>query len=130
MTIIRCKVPEILSMTNIIFCHFGPFLPFYPLTTQIIKMKKKRKKNPAWQYYHFTHTHYKLQLYDDSSWDIKRDGQNFLSFWTVFCPFTTTQKIKILKNWKNTWRYHHFTQVYQKSWSYAILFLRYGVCGI
>ena len=34
------------------------------------------------------------------SWDMKRDGQNFLSFWTVFCPFTplTTQKIKTLKN--------------------------------
>ena len=30
----------------------------------------------------------------------ERDGQNFLSFGTVFCPFTllTTQKIKILKN--------------------------------
>ena len=29
-------------------------------------------------------------------------GQNFLSFWTIFCPFTllTTQKIKSLKNWK------------------------------
>ena len=28
--------------------------------------------------------------------------QNFLSLWTVFCPFTplTTRKIKILKNWK------------------------------
>ena len=31
--------------------------------------------------------------------DIECDGQNFLSFWTVFCHFTplTTQKIKILK---------------------------------
>ena len=67
----------------------------------------------------------------------------------------TTLKIKILKKWKkNTWRYHHFIivcikvsvppqkqppppaerrgvhtmfmQVHQKSWSYAILFLRYG----
>ena len=27
-----------------------------------------------------------------------------------------------------TCRYHHFTQVHQKSWSYAILFLRYMVC--
>ena len=36
------------------------------------------------------------------SWDMECDGQNFLSFWTVFCPFTplTTQKIKILKKWK------------------------------
>ena len=118
------------------------------------------------------------------SWDIKRDGQNFLSFWTVFChsnnrknqnfkklkkmpghiiilhkctknhdrilycsldmvcngcncyflfwaifcPFAslTARKIKIKKTYeKNAGRYHHFTIVYQKSWSYAILFLRY-----
>ena len=38
------------------------------------------------------------------SWDIERNGQNFLSFWIVFCPFTpiTTRKIKMLKNWKKT----------------------------
>ena len=36
------------------------------------------------------------------SWDVKRDRQNFLSFWTVFCLFTplTTPKIKIFKIWK------------------------------
>ena len=36
------------------------------------------------------------------SWDMEHDRQNFLSFWTIFCPFTplTTQKIKILKKWK------------------------------
>ena len=36
------------------------------------------------------------------SCDNKRDRQNYLPFWTIFCPFTplTTQKIKILKNWK------------------------------
>ena len=31
------------------------------------------------------------------------------------------------KNGKKAWRYHLFTQVYKKSWSYAILFLRYGM---
>ena len=35
--------------------------------------------------------------------------------------------IKIFKKWKITWRDHHFTQMYQKSWSYAILSLRYGL---
>ena len=40
------------------------------------------------------------------SWDMKHDEQNFSSFWTVFCPLLpppfprTSQKIKILKNWK------------------------------
>ena len=67
------------------------------------------------------------------SWDMKRDTQNFLSFWTVFCPFTkdnpkTTQKIKILKNWKKTpQRYYHFTHVYHKWQSYDVWLLRYEV---
>ena len=36
------------------------------------------------------------------SWDMEHDRQNFLSFWTVFCPIVplTTRKIKILKKWK------------------------------
>ena len=36
------------------------------------------------------------------SWDIEHNGQKFLSFWTIFCPFSplTTQKIKNLKKWK------------------------------
>ena len=45
----------------------------------------------------------------------------FLSSWAIFCPFTplTAQKMKISKNWKK------LLQI--SSWSYAILFLRYGV---
>ena len=33
------------------------------------------------------------------SWDIEHKGQNFLSFWTIFCPFTplAAQKIKMKK---------------------------------
>ena len=36
------------------------------------------------------------------SWDMKHNRLNFLSFWTIFCPFTSlkTWKIKILKKWK------------------------------
>ena len=51
------------------------------------------------------------------SLDMVHDGCNYFSFWAIFCPFTpvTAQKMKISKNEKNTWRYHHFTQVYQKS---------------
>ena len=43
-------------------------------------------------------------MYDSS--DIERNWQNFFSFWTIFCPFTsnpiTTQRIKILKKKKKT----------------------------
>ena len=46
--------------------------------------------------------HTKNDVHIMYSWDIEHNGQNFLSFWTIFCPFTplTTWKIKILKNWK------------------------------
>ena len=49
---------------------------------------------------------------------------NFGLFFAIL-PHLTAQKMK-----KHTWRYHNFTQLYQKSWSYAILFLRYGLLGI
>ena len=53
--------------------------------------------------------------------EIRSERQNFLSF----CLFTLllTWKIKILKKLKK----HHFTHVYQKSQSYDVCFLRYGV---
>ena len=35
-------------------------------------------------------------------------------------------KIKIFKNGKIYWRYHHFTHVHHKSQSYDVQFLRYG----
>ena len=51
-----------------------------------------------------------------SSWDIE---QNILKLVILghFLPFypLKTPKIKILKNEKICWRYHHFTHVYQKS---------------
>ena len=40
-----CTVPKIWCMTDLIIFHFGPFLPFYPLTTaQKIKILRKLKK--------------------------------------------------------------------------------------
>ena len=43
-------------------------------------------------------------------------------------PFNPTKNHKIFEKMKKkkAWRYHHSTQVHQKSWSYAILFLRYS----
>ena len=62
------------------------------------------------------------------SWDIAHGRCNcHCPFWGIFSPFTpliAPKKMKLQKNAKNTWRYHHLTQVYQKSWSYAILLLR------
>ena len=38
------------------------------------------------------------------SWDMECDGQNFLLFWTVFCPFSplTTPKNQNFENGKKT----------------------------
>ena len=81
------------------------FCPFTPLKTQKTKILKKWKKTKTPR--HITILH-KCAINDNHmmycSWDMKHDGQNFLSFWTVSCPFITplltTQKNKILKNWK------------------------------
>ena len=61
------------------------------------------------------------------SWDTVWGRQRFLSFWAIFCPFTTptppppltTWKIKILKKWKK--------HLERSSWSYDVWFLRYKV---
>ena len=97
------------------FCHFRIFFcPFTPLTTWKIKHLKKWKN--TWSYYHFTHVDQTWQPY--KVWFLRygADGHNFLSFWTIFCPFTplTTQKIKILKKGKKPWRCYHFTHAFDK----------------
>ena len=100
---------------------------FTPLTTQKNKILKNLKKAP-WDIIilHMCTINDNQIMY--GSWDIECDRHIFLLFWTIFCPFTplTTQNIKILKNLKNAWGYYHFTQVYKKLGSYAVLFLRYG----
>ena len=52
------------------------------------------------------------------------------SFWAIFCPFTPPPHPPTPnspKDEKNTWRYRHFTHVYQKLWLDNVQFLRYGV---
>ena len=56
MTIIQYMVPEIRSVTNRIFCHFGPCFALLPHNNQkhkhnekTKKQKKKEEKN-TWRY--------------------------------------------------------------------------------
>ena len=118
------------------------FCPFTLLKPKKSKFRKN-EKNP-WRYYHFRWYWYHLKYYHKwQSYDVlflryEVWQTNFFVILDCFLPFyplpppptpptLTTQKLKFWKNWKKTsWRYHHFTQVYQKSWSYAILFPRYG----
>ena len=109
----------------VILDHFLPFYPPMDLENQNFeKMKKTLKDITILQMLTINDSH---MIYGSSNMECNR--QNFLSFWTIFCPFPplTNQKIKIWKTETTPWRYHHFTQVYQKSRSYAILFLRYGM---
>ena len=53
----------------------------------------------------------------------------FLSFWAIFLPSCLPSNLKnqnFEKTKKLLWRCHHFTNVYQKSQSCNICFLRYG----
>ena len=97
--------PEIWSVTDRIFLSFWTFFcPFTPPTTQKINILKKWKKTPE-DIIILNMCTINDNHMINGSWDIKRDRQNILSFWTVFCPLPcflplTNQKIKILKNWK------------------------------
>ena len=121
-------------MTDVIVIFIlGNTFPFYPPPPNSPKNEnfKTMKKN-TWRYHHFTIVPKIMIIYMLYwSWDMAHVWCNcYFQFWAMFCPFTplTTQKMKTSKKWKkNTWRYHHLTQVYHKSWSYAILFLRYGM---
>ena len=98
------------------------FLPFYPPNNS----ENQKIPRDIIILHNFTENDIHMMY---SSWDMERGRQNFLPFWTIFCPFIslTIQKIKNSKKWKSAWRYHHFTQVPQKPWSYAILSLKYGI---
>ena len=106
---------DVVAQRTEFFVILGHFLPFDPhLTTRKIKILILK----AWRCYHFTLVYHKWgdhMMY--GSWDMERERQNFFSFSPNFCP-------------KNSWGYHHFTQEYQESWSYSILFLRYGAWGM
>ena len=116
---IWCMVPEIWSTTDINFCHSGPLFALLPPYGPKKSKFSKKWKNHL-RYYHFSHMTY-------GSSDMEYNWQNFLSLWTIFCPFTslTTQKLKFWKNEKIAWRYYHFTQVEHKWESYNVWFQRY-----
>ena len=109
---------------QIFFSFWTIFWPFYhpPSSPHLNNLKnqnlEKLKKTP--EDIIILHVYHEWQPYD--VWLLTYRAQRTDFF---------VKKIKILKNWKkNTKRYYHFTQVCQKSWSYPILFLRYGTWQI
>ena len=63
MKIILSIVPEIWSMTDRIFFHFGPFLYFYP-SNNPENQHFEKNENCIWRCHHFTHVHHKWKSYD------------------------------------------------------------------
>ena len=71
------------------------FLPFYPPNN----LENQKIPRDIIILHNFTENDIHMMY---SSWDMERGRQNFLPFWTIFCPFTslTIQKIKNSKKWK------------------------------
>ena len=83
MTITSCMVSEICGATDKIFCLFVPlFVLLLPLTTQKIKIMKKRKKHHEILPF-FTCTINENHLMY-GSWDRQRERQNFFHFGPFF----------------------------------------------
>ena len=118
----------------------GHFLPFYALTAQKMKMGKMEKKPGDIIILHNCTKNPDHRLY--CSWDMVCDGCNCYFYFGLhfsllpspthpFSPplphHTNSPKNENFKIMKKIPGYHLFTQTYQKSWSYAILLLRYGM---
>ena len=84
------------------FCHFGSFFVFDPPNNPKNQNLEKIKIRPGdIIILHLCTTNDNHVMY--GSWNMEHGRQNFLSFWTIFCPFTplTSWKIKIMRKWKN-----------------------------
>ena len=70
------------------FVILDRFLPFYPPNNPKNQNFEKLKKTPGdIIILHMCTTNDNHMMY--GSWDIQHNRQNFMSFWTIFCPFTT-----------------------------------------
>ena len=144
--IICYAVPEIWHMIDVIFIiHFELFFALLPPNS--LKNQKNLKNEKAPDNIIILHKcfkNYNQMMY--SSWDMMHDRRTDGRWkkWhievgaplfkncssgpiknKIFLIFTMLQFFEKIK--KNTWRYHYFTSVYQKSWWYDLQFLRYRV---
>ena len=78
--IIWCMLPEIWSVADLIWCHFGPFFAFLPnYWPQKLKFGKNIKHQ--WRYYPFKHVYHKWRSCD--VWSLRYKGTTD----KVFCQF-------------------------------------------
>ena len=60
-------------------------------------------------------------------WSMADKSFCYSGLFFALLPLYGPRKFIFLKKWKQTWRYYHFTNVYNKWQSHDIWFLRYGV---
>ena len=77
-------VSEIQSGTDRIFCHYGPFLLFYPPNNLQNQSFENMKRAPGDVIILHMCTKSDIHIMYGSR-DMEHDRQNFLSFWTIFC---------------------------------------------
>ena len=134
MTITWCMVPEIWSMTDRIFSHFGPFFAlFTPLTTQKIKILEKWKKKKHFGISSFNTSVPKIMIICYTVPDIWPVTDvicifHFGLFFTLLPPNSPTNQ-NLKKRKKNTRWYHHFRHV-PKIMITWVWFLRSGAWQI
>ena len=114
-------------MADKVFSHFVPFFVFWP-SEQPKKNQnfEKMKKSNLW-YYHFTLVYHKWRSYDAcflryGAWQTK-----FFVILDYFLPFYPRKSENYNPENQNFEKMKKKPKVYQKSWLYTILFLRYGM---
>ena len=132
MKIIWCMVPEIWSVTNRIFFfildHILSFyLPNNPENQNFEKMKKKKKKHLEISSFYIRMPKIMIICYTfPAIWHITDVTVFHFGLFLPFYPSNSPKNQHFQKNEKNYWRYHHFTHVHLKLWSYDVRFLKYG----
>ena len=106
------------------FSFWAIFCLFTLLTARKMKIFFKMKKTPGDIIILHKCTRNHDHMLHCSLYMARDTGNFYFSFWVFFALLPPTSQ-KNQKNEKNTWRYHHFTHVYQKLWLDDVWFLRY-----
>ena len=109
------------------FSFWAIFCPFTPIAVQKIKIFKKWKKHVEISSFYTCVPKIMIICYTVPEIWCVTDVIVIFHFGLFFALLLQQPKnSKFWKNEKNSWRYHHFTYVYQKLWSNDVWFLRYG----
>ena len=91
------------------------FCPFVPLTVQKVKISKKRKKHLEISSFYTSVPKFMIICFTVP--EIMRVTDAIIFHFGIFfalLPSDSPKNQNLKKKEKNAWRYHHFTQVYQK----------------